>query len=95
MDGMTHDSEQLEIPEQKLWRAVIAIAVEEWVHGPLRKKREAEQFLFKDEKDYRDVCFSAGIDPVNLRARLLKIRSGNNMMELQLRGSRNALDCAA
>jgi hypothetical protein len=95
MENMAHDSEQLEIPEQKLWRAVIASAVEEWVHGPLRKKREAERFLFQDEKDYRDVCFSAGIDPVNLRARLLKIRSGNNMLEAQSRGSRNALTCAA
>ncbi len=92
---MAHDSEQLEIPEQKLWRAVIASTVEEWVHGPLRKKREAEQFLFHDENDYRAVCFSAGIDPITLRARLLKIRSGNDMREAQLRGSRNAINRAA
>jgi hypothetical protein len=94
MENMVHGSEQLEMPEQKLWRAVIASAVEEWVHGPLRKKREAERFLFQDEKDYRDVCFSAGIDPINLRARLLKIRTGNEM-EAQSRGSRNALNCTA
>jgi hypothetical protein len=95
METMAHDSEQLEIPEQKLWRAVIASAVEEWVNGPLRKKQEAERFLFQDQKDYRDVCFSAGIDPVNLRARLLKIRSRNAMMDAQSSGSRNVLNRAA
>lgn len=60
---------------QKLWRAVIASTVEEWVNGPLRKKREAEQFLFNDNQDYPTVCYSAGINPENLRSRLEKIRS--------------------
>lgn len=60
---------------QKLWRAVIASTVEEWVKGPLRQKREAEQFLFSDNKDYRTICFSAGINPEDLRGRLEKIRS--------------------
>jgi len=48
---------------QKLWRAVIASTVEEWVNGPLRKKREAEQFLFNDSRDYRTVCFSLESTP--------------------------------
>ena len=95
MESMAHDSEQPEIPEQRLWRAVIANAVAEWVHGPLRKRRQAEQFLFQDEADYREVCFSAGIDPANLRARLLRIRSGNDMVAAQMGDSRNALNCAA
>jgi len=64
-----------ETAAQKLWRAVIASTVEEWVNGPLRRKREAEQFLFSDNHDYRTVCFSAGIDPENLRGRLEKFRS--------------------
>ncbi len=64
-----------ETAEQKLWRAVIAGTVEEWVHGPLRRKREAEQFLFDDNQDFRTVCFSAGINPENFRGRLEKIRS--------------------
>ncbi len=59
---------------QKLWRAVIASTVEEWVSGPLRKKREAEQFLFCDNMDYQTVCYSAGINPGDLRSRLEKIR---------------------
>jgi hypothetical protein len=72
---MESKSEAQETAEQKLWRAVIASTVEEWVSGPLRKKREAEQFLFSDEHDYRTVCYSAGINPENLRSRLEKIRS--------------------
>jgi len=63
-----------EVAEQKLWRAVIAGAVDEWMNGPLRRQREAERFLFDDERDYRTVCFSAGIDPSNFRDRLEKIR---------------------
>jgi len=67
--------QDLEISEQRLWRAVIASTIEEWIHGPLSKKREAEQFLFHDAKDYRTVCYSAGINPDSLRDRLQKIRS--------------------
>jgi len=77
-----------ESPVQKLWRAVIANTVDEWVNGPLRRKREAEQFLFSDNQDYRTVCFSAGINPENLRARLEKIRS-REMAEAQARTTRN------
>jgi hypothetical protein len=72
---MLQNAEVEEAAVQKLWRAVIACTVEEWVNGPLRKKREAEQFLFSDNKDYRTVCYSAGIDPENLRGRLEKIRT--------------------
>ena len=67
-----------ENPVQKLWLAVIASTVDEWVNGPLRQKREAEEFLFTDTQDFRTVCYSAGIDPQNLRSRLEKIRSLQN-----------------
>jgi hypothetical protein len=77
-----------ETAEQKLWRAVIATTVEEWVSGPLRRKREAEQFLFSDNQDFQTVCFSAGINPENLRTRLEKIRS-RQIAEAQERASRN------
>jgi hypothetical protein len=73
---------------QKLWRAVIASTVEEWVNGPLRKKREAEQFLFSDNQDYRTVCYSAGINPENLRSHLEKFRS-RKISDLQALASRN------
>jgi hypothetical protein len=72
------NSEHQEMPEQKLWRAVIASTVQEWIHGPLRQQREAEQFLFSNHKDYRTVCYSAGIDPSNLRNRLEKFRSSKD-----------------
>jgi len=72
---MLRSSEVEETAEHRLWRAVIASTVEEWVNGPLRKRREAEQFLFHDNQDYRTVCYSAGINPDNLRHKLERIRS--------------------
>jgi hypothetical protein len=75
-------------PEQRLWRAVLASTVQEWIHGPLRKKREAEQFLFQDNDDYCTVCSSAGIDPADFRNRLEKLRTGTNLEALAL-ASRN------
>jgi hypothetical protein len=87
-DTLVHSTEDHEIAEQKLWRAVIAGTVQDWIHGPRRRQREAEQFLFHDDNDYRTVCFSAGIDPGNLRDRLQKIRSRTNA-EAITRASRN------
>jgi hypothetical protein len=87
-DYMQQSTEVEECAVQKLWRAVIASTVDEWVNGPLRRKRESEQFLFRDNKDYRTVCFSAGINPENLRARLEKIRS-REVAEAQVTASRN------
>ena len=61
--------------EERLWRAVIAKTLEEWVRGPLRYSRKAEEFLFHDDKDFKSVCSSAGMDPRNLRERLRSIRA--------------------
>ena len=58
-----------EIAEQKLWRAVIANTIDEWLHGPLRLQREAEEFLFHDD-DFYTVGFSAGISAEYIRERL-------------------------
>ena len=87
-ETLARNNEDQEIVEQKLWRAVIASTVQEWVDGPLRRQREAEQFLFHDEQDYRTVCFSAGINPENLRERLEKIRT-RNIVDAAARASRN------
>ena len=62
------------LPELRLWQAVITSTVYEWVHGPLRRKREAEQYLFDDARDFNLVCQSAGMDPKRLRARLVRVR---------------------
>ena len=88
MANFDQNSEDQEMPEQKLWRAVIASTVQEWIHGPLRKQREAEQFLFSNHKDYRTVCYSAGIDPANLRNRLEKFRSSKDVAAAE-RNSQN------
>src|ERR1700694_6323506 len=61
--------------EEKPWRAVIARTLEEWVRGPLRYSRIAEEFLFHDNKDFLSVCSSAGMDPRSLREKLQSIRT--------------------
>src|ERR1700674_646227 len=61
--------------EERLWRAVITKTLEEWMCGPLSFSRKAEQFLFDDNKDFKAVCSSAGMDPERLRKRLKTIRS--------------------
>ena len=86
--SMLMQAEVEETQEQKLWRAVIASTVEEWVNGPLRRQQEAEEFLFHDDQDYRTVCSSAGINPDDLRGRLQKIRT-RAFAEAKARVARN------
>jgi hypothetical protein len=61
--------------ETRLWQAVILSAVEDWVSGGLRSKREAELYLFEDQVDFPRVCESAGMDVDRLRSRLKKLRN--------------------
>jgi hypothetical protein len=61
--------------EERLWRAVITKTLEEWMCGPLRFSRKAEEFLFDDNHDFKAVCSSAGMDPERLRKRLKTIRA--------------------
>lgn len=61
------------IAERHLWTAVITRAVEDWRTGSLRLRREAQKFLFEEDKDFSHVCASAGLDPASLRAQLSKI----------------------
>jgi len=80
--------------EEKLWRAVIAKTLEEWVCGPLSFRRRAEQFLFHDDKDFQAVCSSAGMDPSNLRRRLHTIRARgiqNQFSQLRAQGRRKSI----
>lgn len=62
------------IAEERIWQAVIVSTIEEWISGPLRRSREAEYFLFRDQNDFPFVCQSAGIDPDSLRQRLIRLR---------------------
>jgi predicted nucleic acid-binding protein len=60
--------------EVRLWQAVIVTTIQEWVSGPLRRKREAEEYLFKDQRDFLLVCQSAGLDAGRLRSKLARLR---------------------
>jgi hypothetical protein len=73
------DQEPEAIPEVRLWQAVIVSSVQEWLHGPLRRQREAERFLFNDDTDFPVVCQSAGLDAGQLRERLSKLRDKGAM----------------
>ena len=60
--------------ETLLWRAVIGRTIQEWISGPLIRQREAEQYLFEDDRDCPLVCESAGMDIGQLRSRLARLR---------------------
>jgi hypothetical protein len=61
------------IGERRLWTAVIVHAVQDWLSGTLRDKREAQKFLFEDSEDFHQVCAGAGLDPSNFRSKLLRV----------------------
>ncbi len=66
--------EQQTPAEVRLWQAVIVTTIQEWISGPLRAKRQAEDYLFKDPTDFALVCQSAGMDVGRLRAQLTRLR---------------------
>jgi hypothetical protein len=63
-----------QLGEERLWTAVIARAVQEWVSGPLRSQREAEVFLFTDDIDFPKVCMAAGLNAQTLRSKLRRLK---------------------
>ena len=65
--------ERTSVTETRLWQAVIVSTIREWISGPLRLKRQAEDYLFNDNKDFPVVCESAGMDVGRLRARLARL----------------------
>ena len=60
--------------ETRLWLAVVTDAVQDWMHGPLRVRREAEEYLFHDERDFPELCERAGLNASLLRAKLMRAR---------------------
>jgi hypothetical protein len=68
------DPQHNPLAESRLWQAVIVSTIQEWIHGPLRLKRQAEDYLFGDNSDFPAVCQSAGMDAVRLRAKLTRLR---------------------
>jgi hypothetical protein len=63
--------------EKRLWQAVIVTTIQEWLTGPLRSKRKAEEYLFQDQKDFPVVCQSAGMDAERLRSKLHRLLRQN------------------
>lgn len=61
------------VAERRLWTAVIVHAVQDWLSGTLRDKREAQKFLFEDSEDFQQVCAGAGLDPSSFRSKLLRV----------------------
>jgi hypothetical protein len=62
------------IAENRMWTAVLMQAVLEWQSNNVRASREAEKFLFDDEKDFATVCTGAGLNPSPFREQLKRIR---------------------
>ena len=67
------------ISERRLWTAVLVKAVDDWRSGNLRARREAQEFLLEDTRDFSQVCAGAGIDPDHFRAKLQKVGSRISM----------------
>jgi hypothetical protein len=81
--GIVGDEEKL--MEMRLWQAVVVTTIQEWVSGPLRRKREAEEYLFKDQRDFPLVCQSAGLDVGRLRSKLARIKLPDDFRASKLR----------
>lgn len=64
--------------EKRLWQAVVVSTIQEWISGPLRYKRIAEEYLFQDRSDFPQVCQSAGLDVDRLRQQLSRLRAHQN-----------------
>lgn len=63
--------------EQALWRAVIMQAIEDLFSGKRQESRNAFQWIFENNSDFRNVCDYADIDPMSLRQCILgKIING-------------------
>lgn len=74
----TATTEQDAQVEKRLWQAVIVSTIQEWISGPLRYKRIAEEYLFQDRADFPMVCQSAGLDVDKLRQQLMRLRTQAN-----------------
>jgi hypothetical protein len=84
----TTDPQEELIAEHRLWTAVIARAIDEWVSGSLRAQREAEIYLFGGGEDFKLVCYAAGLDPQALRSKLLRLKkSGAGPMPMRILGT--------
>ncbi len=71
--GTIHEFD-VEFPVRRLWVAVLVQAIEDWRSANVRRKREAEAFLFNCRRDFEAVCSNAGLDAVNVLNRLARMK---------------------
>lgn len=71
--GAAVTTEQGPVPEARLWQAVIVSTIQEWISGPLRRKLDAERYLF-GSADFTLVCESAGMNADRLRTQLGRLK---------------------
>lgn len=69
------ESYHTEIPERRLWAAVLLQAIEDWRSSNMRRRREAEKFLFSNGNDFATVCQGIGLEPSVVLAKLRRARS--------------------
>ena len=74
-------SERSELPvaERNLWVAILLQALEDWQTGTLRRRRDAERFIFHSESDFAMVCRGAGLDPACVLAKLQRMRGTDHL----------------
>jgi hypothetical protein len=64
-----------QVGSRRLWTAVILQAIEDFQSGSMRRREEAERFFFQNNKDFAQVCRSAGLDPINMTEKIKKLKS--------------------
>ena len=52
---------------------MVVKAVEDWQLGAMRARRDAQAFLFENDRDFETVCSRAGLDSTSLSEKVLKI----------------------
>jgi hypothetical protein len=63
-----------QISERRLWTAVLLQALEDWKSTNMRRKAEAEKFLFQSGPDFAKVCVSAGLAPDSVITKLERMK---------------------
>lgn len=63
-----------EFSGRRLWAAVLLQALEDWQSGNVRRRHEAETFLFESGADFNRVCAAAGLAPGSLLTKLQCMR---------------------
>ena len=75
--AMSDRSEQ-PVGERNLWVAILLQALEDWQTGTLMRRRDADLFFFKCERDFAAVCRGAGLDPAIVLGKLQGMKKSNH-----------------